>query len=674
MQYFVCRIIGLHRRRRGRRRLRWRGNATLHPLQEQGHFGRVIDEKLSALAHHRCVQKPDLLECAGIEFTLGIQHSRDGGKPGVAADLLQQGQPILAREVEFHHDALIRPVAQRRQRLGRARYRVECAIRTRERGHDGVALDQVALDQQQHVKGSLHRRGQLGKYFGQGRKIGRFGGIAGHPVAGAALRPVAHRNDMHGDVAGQRFGLEAIRDIPSIHIGQFQVERDGVRPLAPGQLETLLAGARHQRVEATVVRHVLQRAREHRIVFDNQQQRIGIARRAWRGVDGRRLAAHGRRLRPGAYACQLLRQIEGEGAADSLLAGDVELAVQQAGNFAADCQPQAGAAVTPRRAGVGLLECLEDQPHFICRDADATVAHAEGDDQRRVRKARVGGIPALAGNTRRQADAALAGEFERVRQQVGQYLLEALAVGAQDRRQGVRKIDGKYQPLGLGLVAEPLVEVAGQLVDVDIADLERGAARFNLRQVEDIVNQMQQVVAGSVHHTHHVDLLLGQVAVAVLAQLFGQQQQAVERRAQLMRHVGEKFGLVLRRQRELLRLFLQAVAGNFDFAILGFDFGILLGQLARLALQFGISLAQRGLLRLEFAFQLLRLLPQQQLRPGGSFDRIEHDAEAFGQLVEEVQVDRLERLEGGQFDHRLDLVLEQDGQHDDVARAGLAEA
>ena len=51
-----------------------------------------------------------------------------------------------------------------------------------------------------------------------------------------------------------------------------------------------------------------------------------------------------------------------------------------------------------------------------------------------------------------------------------------------------------------------------------------------------------------------------------LRQLVGEDQQAVERRAQLVRHVGEELGLVLRGERELLGLLLERLARLLDLA------------------------------------------------------------------------------------------------------------
>ena len=76
------------------------------------------------------------------------------------------------------------------------------------------------------------------------------------------------------------------------------------------------------------------------------------------------------------------------------------------------------------------------------------------------------------------------------------------------------------------------------------------------------------------------------------------------------------------------------------------------------------------LLRLQFAGELLRLL-EQALGLHRGLDAVEHDADAGGELLEERHLQRGELAERGQLDDRLDLVLEQHRQHDDVARNGL---
>ena len=76
---------------------------------------------------------------------------------------------------------------------------------------------------------------------------------------------------------------------------------------------------------------------------------------------------------------------------------------------------------------------------------------------------------------------------------------------------------------------------------------------------------------------------------------------------------------------------------------------------------------------LQLRRQRLRLL-QQLLGAHRRDDRVEHDADALGELIEEREVDLAEPLERRELDDGLDLALEQDRQHDDVHRRRLAEA
>ena len=160
--------------------------------------------------------------------------------------------------------------------------------------------------------------------------------------------------------------------------------------------------------------------------------------------------------------------------------------------------------------------------------------------------------------------------------------------------------------------------------------------------------------------------------LGVLAQLVGEDQQAVERRAQLVRHVGEELGLVLRRQRELLGLFLQRLARLLDLLVLALDFLVLVREQPRLFLELLVGLLQLLLPALQLLRERLRLR-EQVLGPRVGLDRVDDDADALGQLIEERLVRRAEALERRELEHALDLAFEDDRQHEDVLRRRRAE-
>ena len=209
-----------------------------------------------------------------------------------------------------------------------------------------------------------------------------------------------------------------------------------------------------------------------------------------------------------------------------------------------------------------------------------------------------------------------------------------------------------------------------EIAEEDVLGLDRDGAGFDLRQVEDVADQVEEVDAGAVDGAGELDLLRREVAVGVVGELLAEDQDAVQRRAQLVRHVGEELGFVLRGQRELRRLLLESAAGLLDLLVLRLDLDVALGELLRLLLELLVGLLQFPLPRLQLGRELLRLL-QKALGLHRRLDAVQHDADAGGQLVEERDLQIGEGADRGQFDRRLDLALEQHRQHDDIARHAL---
>jgi hypothetical protein len=144
-----------------------------------------------------------------------------------------------------------------------------------------------------------------------------------------------------------------------------------------------------------------------------------------------------------------------------------------------------------------------------------------------------------------QRDLAVRRELERVRQQVLQHLLQARRVRHQRSGQGVRQRHREAQVLGLGHVAERAFDVVAQVAEAVLGNVQRDGAGLDLRQVENVVDEGQQVGAGAVDRLCELHLLAGQVAFRVVAQLLRQDQERVQWRAQLVRHIGKELGLVL---------------------------------------------------------------------------------------------------------------------------------
>jgi hypothetical protein len=142
--------------------------------------------------------------------------------------------------------------------------------------------------------------------------------------------------------------------------------------------------------------------------------------------------------------------------------------------------------------------------------------------------------------------------------------------------------------LVLGDLGEGPLHLVFQVDELHLADVEGDRPGLDLGQVEDVVDQPEEVRPGGVDVAGELHLLVRQVALGVLAEHLRQDEQAVQRRAQLVAHVGQELGLVLRCQRQLLGLFLEGETRLFDLDVLGLHLLVLGGEKLRLLLQLGV--------------------------------------------------------------------------------------
>ena len=215
--------------------------------------------------------------------------------------------------------------------------------------------------------------------------------------------------------------------------------------------------------------------------------------------------------------------------------------------------------------------------------------------------------PVCAGTTRSRT-LPWAVNFSALRQQVLQDLLQALGIGDDAAAEIGVELDVERQALRFGLVAERPRHGLEHVGEEDLLGVDGDRARFDLAKIEDVADQVQQVGAGAVDGAGELDLLGREVALGVLGELLAQDQDRVERRAQLVAHVGQELRLVARGQRQLRRLLFDRAAGLLDLLVLALDLEVALGELGRLLLELLVGLLQLALLGLQLAGELLRLL------------------------------------------------------------------
>ncbi|OFA05925.1 hypothetical protein DUGA2_15060 [Duganella sp. HH101] len=210
-------------------------------------------------------------------------------------------------------------------------------------------------------------------------------------------------------------------------------------------------------------------------------------------------------------------------------------------------------------------------------------------------------------------------------------------------------------------------------------------ARLDLGNVEDVVDQVEQIVAGRIDGVGEAHLLLVQVAGGVFRQQLGQDQRAVERCAQLVRHIRQELRFVLAgalqlggallqvqlrlAQRGVLlvqrhALLGQLLVGLLQLGLLVFQAGLRFLQHARLFFQFLVGGAQLFLLHLQFLVELLGL-GQHFLQALARLAGVDGVADVALDQVEELDIARADRPQQAQLDHAVDfaVVVERRQQH-----------
>ena len=324
------------------------------------------------------------------------------------------------------------------------------------------------------------------------------------------------------------------------------------------------------------------------------------------------------------------RHVERERAALAGRAPQPDFPSQQSRQLTADGQPQPGTPEGAAGRGVGLLERLEDQLVLLGRNADPGIGDGKGEHL--LRAPERGGAESVGAefDLDRERDPPRRRELEGVGEQVLQHLLQSRCVGEDHSRDRRRDRDRELDPRRKG-GPERALERLGYLADLHRADVHLQPSRLDLREVEDLVDEREQVLPAGVDGRRVLHFLRVERGARVLRQQAGQDEHAVQRRAQLVRHVGEKLRLVAGDERELARLVLQ-VAGALRQLCVG-------------------------------GFQLL----EQVLGPRGGGDGVQHHADALCEPLQQHAMDGLESRQRAELDDAFHLALEEH-RHDQQAR------
>ena len=178
-------------------------------------------------------------------------------------------------------------------------------------------------------------------------------------------------------------------------------------------------------------------------------------------------------------------------------------------------------------------------------------------------------------------------------------MLEPLTIGLDVGWAFRRDFDPKLQAFFLGDVYEKVCEFFGQACESKRSGLDLHMPRLDLREVEDVIDERQQIVAGRLYRLRVAHLLRAQLAVVIVGEELCEDQQRIQRCPELVRHVRQKVGLVLARLFELF-------GSEPNDLVHALQIVPLVLELLGLLLELGICLLEFGLLEFEARLRLLQ--------------------------------------------------------------------
>src|SRR6516165_8920072 len=150
------------------------------------------------------------------------------------------------------------------------------------------------------------------------------------------------------------------------------------------------------------------------------------------------------------------------------------------------------------------------------------------------------------------------GELDGVADQIDQDLGQAAAVTVA-RRQFGGHFDFERQLLISSQRFKRAADSLRNILDAVIRQFEYKLAGLDLRQIKHVIDESEQVLAVGLKSFEYSKHLLGRLTISAIRHQFGVAEDGVERRAQLMAHIGEELRFVLARLLKLLALVLDFV-------------------------------------------------------------------------------------------------------------------
>jgi hypothetical protein len=257
-------------------------------------------------------------------------------------------------------------------------------------------------------------------------------------------------------------------------------------------VERFLSARRQRRLHAPTAQHSVEDAPVGGIVIDDES---GKARKPAGRQRLEGFTARGLQLKFGG---------EVERASFPGLARQSDPAAHHLHDSGGDCEPEAGAPVPARRRAVLLLERLEYAFLVFRRDADSGVADAEVKDGRLL-----GAVVDFDAEN----DFPGFGELDRVSDEIHDHLPQSSYIS--DKRVGHFRGDFEHEleTLLIGAKSERADGVGETLPKSEFRALDIEAARLDLGEIEDVVDDVDQSVGGAARCLDVLPLIRREVGV-----------------------------------------------------------------------------------------------------------------------------------------------------------------
>ena len=205
-------------------------------------------------------------------------------------------------------------------------------------------------------------------------------------------------------------------------------------------------------------------------------------------------------------------------------------------NFTAHhfCQPlgngkaKSGSAIMPRSRSIRLREGFKYSFASFSRHANTTIAHLETQFQI---------LSVILEHTEANKHFPLLGKLQGITNQVSENLAQAVGItGNRLRRVGIN-IKQQFQFFSVCVLGQQFHHFFNGLAHIEIDRFKFQLTGLYFGKIENIVNDMQQSLARTVHGAAKFLLLLCQLGSQ---QQFGHTQNTIHRRPDLMTHICEK--------------------------------------------------------------------------------------------------------------------------------------